>query len=286
MPRPPIDLSRKIKDILGHVDPLPPEACAPFGHYERSMSDNWNLLQYLERSLIQPNLKAVVVRRHLDRVNGMILVSMIESFERYLKEVAAVCVDQLALFVLDVRFNIFKLQGATLAAHFGSTTLGKSLCESVIWLNCKEINDRFQHLLAGLIQDDKSFQLLPQKSKEDRTRFETLSILWQLRHTAVHNVGVLTQSDAVKLRLLLREPVEAPRILAPTRDDIRYLKRFLDEIADYCNRRIGYRLAELITSIHQATPVLFDAQQKADELSSLFAFPVTISNQTGSIATV
>jgi len=178
MPRPPIDLSRKIKDILGYVDPLPPEACAPFGHYERSMSDNWNLLQYLERSLMQPNLK------------------------------------------------------------------------------------------------------------EDRTRFETLSILWQLRHTAVHNVGVLTQSDAVKLRLLLREPVEAPRILAPTRDDIRYLKRFLDEIADYCNRRIGYRLAELITSIHQATPVLFDAQQKADELSSLFAFPVTINNQTGSVATV
>ena len=61
-------------------------------------------------------------------------------------------------------------------------------------------------------------------------------ILWQLRHTIVHNVGVITQSDAIKLRLLVRSAVPPMRVIAPTRDDIRYLKRCLKEAETPKNR--------------------------------------------------
>ncbi len=56
MPRPPIDLSRKIKDILKHVQHLPVEASSPLAHYQRTATDVWNTLQYVERSFDQVNL--------------------------------------------------------------------------------------------------------------------------------------------------------------------------------------------------------------------------------------
>jgi len=78
----------------------------------------------------------------------MALVNLVQTFERFLKEIAAECVDCLANFIVDDRFNAFKIQGSGLASHFGSGTLGKSLCESSTWLDCEEVNDRFRKLLA------------------------------------------------------------------------------------------------------------------------------------------
>src|SRR5947209_4869789 len=115
MPRPPIDLGRKVKDILQHVGPLPPEADSPLAHYTRSATDVWNLLAYLERNLRGPGIYAAVRDRHVVRLNSMILVNLIETFERFLKEAAAVCVDHLAEFVLDKRFDEFQIKGGVLA---------------------------------------------------------------------------------------------------------------------------------------------------------------------------
>ena len=163
----------------------------------------------------------------------MALISLVENFERLLKELASECVDCLADFIVDDRFNAFKIQGSGLASHFGTGTLGKSLCESSTWLDCEEINDRFRKLLSDPFQTGGNyFYLFPKQNQQPAAevwRYEPMSVVWQLRHSAVHNVGVITQSDGVKLRLLAREAVHAPRLLAPTRDDIRYLKRFLDE---------------------------------------------------------
>jgi hypothetical protein len=78
----------------------------------------------------------------------MILVNLVESFERYLKEVAAACVDHLARFVIDGRFNAFRVQGSALAAQFGTDTLGRSLWESMTWLDCDEVNERHRRLLS------------------------------------------------------------------------------------------------------------------------------------------
>lgn len=280
MPRPPIDLHRKVRDILTHADPLPAEAGTPLAHYNRSCTDLWNLLLYVERAFGQLFLQPAAVRRHLTRLHGMILVNLVETFERYLKEVAAACVDHLARFVLDDRFNAFRVQGSALAAHFGTDTLGRSLCESATWLDCDEVNDRFRRLLA-LPFESGDFLLFPKQPLAERERYDTLAVIWQLRHTIVHNVGVITQSDAIKLRLLVRSVVPQMQVIAPTRDDIRYLKRFLDESAERCNRQIGERLAELLTAIHRADRGLFIPQEVADVVTRTFGLVLTVAATAG-----
>jgi hypothetical protein len=108
-----------------------------------------------------------------------------------------------------------------------------------------------------------------------------MNLVWQLRHTAVHNVGVITQSDGVKLRLWAKEPVDAPRLLSPIRDDLRYLKRFLDETAESCNQRIGQRLAVLLSTLHGQTPALFIPQEMADRAARVFGLSLTIAGAAG-----
>lgn len=285
MPRPPIDLPRRIKDILHHVQDLPAEASSPLAHYKRTSTDIWNTVQYVERAFDQVSLYRGPAQRHLGRINAMVLVNLIETFERFLKEVAADCVDHLANFVLDDRFSTFRIQGGGLASHFGTATLGKSLCESATWLDCEEINERFRRLLADPFQQGGMFfYLFPKQNQHPATeawRFPVLGLVWQLRHTVVHNVGIITQSDAVKLRLWAREPVESPRVLSPSREDIRYLKRFLDETAQICNQRIGERLSELLTSLHAGDPTLVVPQDKADEVMRTFGLPLTVAGATG-----
>lgn len=171
---------------------------------------------------------------------------------------------------------------SALAAHFGAPTVGRSLCESATWLNCKEINDRFRDLLSEPFSPG-TFQLFPKKPSLELERFDTLSILWQLRHSVVHNVGIITHSDAIKLSLIAKEPVGASRALTPTRDDLRYVKRFLDETAERSNKRIGERLAELLSNIHAENPTLFDAREMAGRVTRIFGLVLTVDNVSGSL---
>ncbi len=282
MPRPPVDLARKIKDVLKHVQPLPDEAKAPILHYRRTCTDIWGSLAYIKRSLGEGNRYAAVADRHLGRLYGMALVSLVETFERFLKAMAAECVDRLAAFIVDDRFNDFKIQGSGIASHFGAGTLGKSLCESSTWFDCEEINKRFRKLLSDQFQEGgQQFNLFQRQPNEERERFETMNRIWQIRHTAVHNVGVITKSDAVKLRLWAKESVPEERILAPTGEDLRYLKRFLDETAEVCNRRIAGRLATLLSTLQGLTPALFEPQSMADQLASSFRLPLLVAGATG-----
>jgi hypothetical protein len=103
---------------------------------------------------------------------------------------------------------------------------------------------------------DTHFPNKGQQSSDQRWRSESLRIAFQLRNMADHNVGGITHSDAIKLRFLSRESVQAPRLLTPTRQDLTDLKRFLDETARDCNGKVGTRLAELLTLIHNEFPGL------------------------------
>ena len=71
------------------------------------------------------------------------------------------------------------------------------------------------------------------------------------------------------------------QVLAPTRGDIRYLKRFLDETADRSNRRIGERLAEVLTLIHTTDPGLFVPQEAADAVTRSFGLVLTVAGAAG-----
>ncbi|HVA46509.1 MAG TPA: hypothetical protein VNH11_09055 [Pirellulales bacterium] len=285
MPRLPIDLARKIKDVLQHVQPLPDEAKAPILHYWRTGADTWVSLAYLERAVRDGERRPSVGSRHLGRLYGMVLVNLASTFERFLKEIAAECVDVLADFIVDDRFNVFAIQGSAIASHFGAATLGKSLCESSTWLDCEEINKRFRRLLSDPFQiGGKSFDLFPKQSQqpaEHQWRFEPMNLIWQIRHTAVHNVGVITNSDAVKMRLWTKENVDAPQILAPTRRDLNHLKRFLDDTANVCNARIGERLAELLTAVYTPTDSFATPQQLADRVAAVFRLPMQIAGAKG-----
>jgi hypothetical protein len=180
----------------------------------------------------------------------------VEAFEWFLKEMAAECVECVADVVADDRLDVFQIKGGSLAYHFRSGSLGMSLCESSTWLNVQEVNRRFKDLLADPFKEGQ-FWIFPNKSQQpadQRWRTESLRVAFQLRNTAVHNVGVITHSDAIKLRFLSRETVQAPRLLTLTRQDLTYLKRFLDETARECNNRVGERLADLLTLIQNETP--------------------------------
>ena len=125
------------------------------------------------------------------------------------------------------------------------------------------------------------FDLFPKQPPAELRRFETMNLIWQLRHTAVHNVGIITRSDAVKLRLWAKENVDTPRILTPTRNDINYLKRFLDETASLCNQRIGDRLAPLLTAIYTPTLESPTPQAMADRVASIFRLPLHVGPAVG-----
>ncbi len=281
--RPPIDLRDKVGEILLHTEPLGPESLSPIAHYRRAINANLGLIDYIEdHSSGMPHYPASKAK-HMGHLRRLILANLIETFERFIKELAAVCIDQLSNYVTDDRYNAFSANGNELIAHFEAGSVGKALCESDTWLNNKDISARFRKLLAPAGKDVWEEYLLPSRnqgkgdSKDDQERqAATLAILWQIRHNLTHNSGVLTGSDSMKLRVLTGRPVEKGRILVPTEEDLRYAKRFFSGTADDINGRVGKQLASLLGAIHDKTPMLIDPESKAQELANIFAMTIKI----------
>lgn len=275
-------LAQLVAAIPQHTEALPPESARPIEHYRRGANDAWNLWQYFARNVQRANIYHTAYERHASRLRSMVLLSTIESFERYLKEVAAVCVDHIAPLVLDDRdrFKDFMLKPSGIAGHFADRSIGKALCESQTWLDCDEIDRRFRRLLADPF-DQGNFRLFGQSNSPDGWRANTADTLFQLRHVITHNISVITRSDAAKLSLLVRANVNAPRILSPTEQDVRSAKRFLDDTVAWTNNRVAQRLAELLTKIHGDTPSAFQPQERADLVSNQFAVVVTVAGSVG-----
>ena len=204
--------------------------------------------------------------RHFVTLNNMVLVNLIQSFERFIKDLAAVCVDHLFDRTIDGRFDEPQVRGSSLAAHFAGSSPGKALCESGVWLDCKGINERFKDYLRHPTDAHSVFHVFAPNSDT----FRIMNLIWQLRHTIVHNVGVITRSDAAKLRLLAKKKLSSPRILLPTSDDLRFLQAYLDSQVKDINKRAGERLAAILTVIHASDPTLFAPAEEADAISKKF----------------
>lgn len=284
MPRPRTDLHQMIRQVLQHTAPLPAQAGCPIDHFEHTANIGLKLIDYIDDHIDPQTVHAAVYDRHLGHLRRMALAELLEAFERFLKELASACVDFLAPYTLDDRFDEFiPKRGEQIAAFVTAGSVGKALCEADTWINNKTINDRFRALLKTAFGADWEF-LFPEANQPpvaERDRAKTLAILWQIRHNLAHNVGVLTHSDSMKFRLLLQGPVAADRRLSPTSQDLRYVKRFLSETAIHTNQRVGLRLAQLLEEFHLADPALFDGQSKANEVSRRFAFSVTIHGHVG-----
>jgi hypothetical protein len=277
MPRKPIDLPARIAEILDHVGDLPPEAEAPISHYILSSNAAVSMRRYVLRKLKETGHHPATRDKHFVALNNMVLVNLIQSFERFIKDLAAVCVDHLFDRTIDGRFDEPQVRGSSLAAHFAGSSPGKALCESGTWLDCKGINERFKDYLRHPTDAQSVFHVFAPNSDT----FRVMNLIWQLRHTIVHNVGVITRSDAAKLRLLAKKKLPSPRILLPTPQDLRFLEAYLDNQVEDINKRAGERLAAILTVIHASDPTLFAPQEEADAISRKFGSSLTVAGVVG-----
>lgn len=283
MPRPRTNLHRRIRAILEHTSPLP-LADRPILHFEGSLNVGLHLLRYIQDHIDPSDVYEAGYSRHLGHVRRMALAEMIESFERFLKELAALCVDFLAPYAVDDRFELFLPKRSTsISAFVNAQSIGRALCESDTWIDNGSINDRFSTLMKEPF-GTKWEPLFPgpnQQPADEREQASTLAILWQMRHNLAHNLGVITHSDAKRFRVMVGGPVAGECRLSPQTDDLRHVKRFLSELAERTNRRVGLRLAVLLTGYHSMDSGLFDAKAKADDLSRRLTFSVAIDGQVG-----
>jgi hypothetical protein len=283
MPKPKTDLNRKIEEIVQHTSPLPTVSTCPILHFERTVTSSIDLLKYLDDHLAAAGVSGAVYENNISHLRRMALVSLIESFERFLKELASVCIDALVRHVGDDRFEEFSAKGGQLAFHLSAGSVGKALCESDTWLTNRTINDRFKRLLKSPFGDNWE-NLFPEENQQpqsERARARTLSILWQIRHTIAHNVGVITGSDAAKFRILIKRAVSPDWVLRLAKRDIIRTDKFLFESSQSVNQRVGKQLETLLDALHRDSPAFFDAQDMADRVSRQLGFSITINGNVG-----
>lgn len=276
------ELARAIRAIPTHSDEPPRESQTPIGHFKHTTAELVETLKFFSRKAVVGKTPTRKAASHLGRVRQLALVGLVESLERFFKELAAVCVDVLAPITADDRFDDFVIRGTSLVGCYTAGSIGRALADPLLWHDSKLVNERFKGLLedtSRAVRQLDAFLLLPKQPAVEGERYETLQLVWQLRHSVVHNVGVVTETDAVKLRVLSRHRVPAPRVLVPTVHDMDYLGRFLQETATRCNGRVAERLAELLTRIHADDPTLIDPADRARYLADTFRVPVTVAGE-------
>lgn len=272
----PRDRGLAIQDIPDHAEALPPESSSPIEHFRRSMSDARNLLKYFERKTAASKHYPGPFEKHSKRLRAQVVLAFVGAFERFLKELAAVCINHVGPFILDDRLTVLTLPAHAAAAHFEEKDLGRALAEASTWLDSNSVNNRFRRLLADPFEDGKFF-FFPGGKDPEAWRRVPMDVLWQLRHSIAHNLGVLTLSDAAKLRLLRKKAVAAPVTLALTDEDVLVIKLFLDEVAEDGNKRVAARLGELLTKLHSEDATLFNPATKASELATILRAPLTLA---------
>jgi len=280
MAKVPVPSSHYFHDLPKHAVAVAPEAAVPVQHYGRYANDSWNLLLYIERNLKRTNVYQAAYERHMHRLHSMVLLNLVEAFERFLKEVASFCVDNVASAVIDDRLDVFAIKGQVAAVHFQEQSVGKALCESSTWLDCDEITRRFLRILAAPNDPNKgSFYLFPlstQNSASLRNKGELVALLFQLRHSIVHNAGVITRSDAVKLSRFAKQQIEAPRVFWPERADVWYVKLFLDDLVETINNEIAMGLTDL-TALYASDQSIFVPAERSQLLADCFQKSITIA---------
>jgi hypothetical protein len=153
--RPPVDLREGILNTLLHTEPLGPESQSPIGHYRRAVTTDFGLIDYVESHMSEGSYYPAIKAKHMAHLRRLVLANLIECFERFIKELAAVCIDQISSFVTDDRYNEFTAKGNEVIAHFEAGSVGKALCESDTWLSNDVINKRSRKLLAPTDKSDK-----------------------------------------------------------------------------------------------------------------------------------
>jgi hypothetical protein len=242
--------------------------------------------KYLIRQFESGSAYRAVYERHFRYLWRMVFLHQIEAFEGFLKGLAAACIDSLAPYLQEEsRYKSFSvIPNAVVAYTSANGSVGAALAESLIWLNNVDVNDRFRELLRDPFGDNWSQWLFPasgQNPAAERERAKTMSLLWQLRHTMVHNLGIVTVADGLKLARVVERRVPHRIRLSPTDSDVNYVDRFLLQTAQSLNQRVGTRVAEILTKVHDLDTSTFDPQEVADKISRRFATSVEVAGVLG-----
>ena len=100
--RPKLDLHQKIREILFHTGPLSPESDSPIKHYESSANASFLMIDYVEDHIDIDTIYKGVLTRHISNLHRLVLGNLIEIFERFLKEIAAVEGRSLAALIAEI----------------------------------------------------------------------------------------------------------------------------------------------------------------------------------------
>ena len=84
VPRQPINLHQKVREVLQHTSPLLPEADRPIRHFERSVNAGLLLLDYFDDHIDSNDVYVAVYDRYFGHLRRMVLAELIETFERFL----------------------------------------------------------------------------------------------------------------------------------------------------------------------------------------------------------
>ncbi len=284
--RPKIDLNQKVRDLLQHTLISHAGVDSPIRNFEARANASLALIKYVDDHIQTQDIYQTVYDRHTALLHRMVLVNLVEAFERFVKELAILCVDSVASFTIDNRFESFSANGGLLAVQFNSSSVGRALCEADTWLSNSAINERFRQILKSHFDEQPWQYLFPNQKQQpaaERDRAKTLAILWQVRHNITHNTGLLTDADACRLTLMVRSKIASGESISPDISDLRYVKRFLVETANHTNNRIGLRLAELLTELYTDDNTLFDPQATANAVSSGFQQALTVAGSVGTL---
>lgn len=251
-------LRRRVRDIArDSTRPLDAEADVPFLHFKHGLNTTYDLTRYLAKhARLSGGARPEALEAHLCRLRALVAVGLVEAFERLLKEMLAACIDVLAPLATDDRFGKPTLSPGIMIAHFETGSVGRAVAESQMFSDSRKIREVFGQLLRD---PDKTnaWEVFPVELRDPATppdldelkRAELLDVVMQLRHSIVHNLGVLTKSDALKLGLMTKTVLKAPRKFWLEQTDVLSLKLFLYETAKLLNDRISDRLFDLETAL-------------------------------------
>lgn len=260
-----------------------PMAETPIQHFEYDSAHAQQIVAYLTRIGRKTAVYPKGFNRHLKAVSSLAFFQMVAAFERFLKDVAAVCVDELAPLCSDDRLSDFKIAGEDAAPHVLDQTIGRALCETQLWHNLKSINDRYRKILSTEPNTSPAlppFNLFDDPHSTLRKETLTLKVMFQIRHTIAHNLGTLTRSDAGKLQRLLGERVDSPKELDIESKHVLYLRQFLSPLAKEINLAVADRLGKVLTQFQNTFPSLIDHVARSKALSNLFQVSFTIAGHT------
>ncbi len=252
----------------------------PIKHFQNSVAHAMRLVDYLLDLKKKTPVYAKGFDRHLKAVSALAFFQMVAAFERLLKELAAVCVDEIAPLCTDDRFKEFRIRGEDATSHIHDQTVGRALCESQLWHNTNDVNDRFREVLKS-IGNLQAFTLFDKNVAGTlRSEVKTIRVMFQLRHTIAHNLGSLTRTDAGKLQRLLGQHRVGPKELDIDRKHVFYLQQFLSPLAVEINRSVAIRLGQNLTEFHGISPALIDHIDRSKALAKLFNSRFIISGHT------